>query len=228
MTPDHTTQTATGWILGEHAIPARTIAHAWAERRWRDTLADALITDHRGTAGLLWAVDDDHLTVVNLDGEESAIPVEGASAVSLPHPMRTEELPDWRNLAAEFSVTQGLDQLLRETHPKPADRAEQDDQLHSARGARFASFPNFASHCRAGGFTVTRTSSAPGAYTEVTEAGEKIRAFLPARDDAASPRLGSLLFLRRGHVIPAADVGPVAWSEGMRMARHLHDRSAVT
>lgn len=42
-------------------------------------------------------------------------------------------------------------------------------------------------------------------------------------DDPESPAYtGELVWIVNGESLPLAEVGPVAWSEGVRMARHIH------
>jgi hypothetical protein len=58
----------------------------------------------------------------------------------------------------------------------------------------------------------------------VHDSGQEVTASLDvdAWDPSDEAELGTLSFTANGKTLPLADVGPVAWSEGIRMCEYIY------
>lgn len=202
------------WVLQSLPAPVPLLRAVWPDPSWRDQLTDLVITDG-DRAGFLRDVGSTGLLVVDADGETVEITSDRAR---IPHPVLLEELDDLRELAAELGVQQGFDQLFREVHRRPDDidlTAVTVDDFHGTYEHR----THVAARARSAGFTVR------GSYASVTIVEE-------GRTVAARQWIGEayyeettieeLSWTSEGRALRLGEVGPVAWSEGVRMAAHLH------
>ncbi|MDY7085130.1 MAG: DUF4132 domain-containing protein [Actinomycetota bacterium] len=214
------------WMVRSLPVPAGVIAQVWADETWRAVLHDAVVVPV--TAGGEWDVaaagllrDADPATglgVVDLDGESARIT---AATVALPHPVRLPDLDDLREFAADLGVEQGLLQLFREIWRKPATEAEQRAELRRYSGARYKELRHVQSRATAAGYRVQGGT----AVCRVWEGGATVVAsvWIGDGDPSYETETSDLSFADpSGEPIAPADVPPVAWSEGLRMAATLH------
>lgn len=218
--------TVRGWFLAGESVPSRLIAAVWPDPSWRAMFADAVVA-HDGSAGLLRAADADGLSLVDLDGETITVPVDDATAVTLPHPVLMEDLDDWREFTVELGIHQGFDQLFRDTHRKPTDAAGRRAAMEKYRDAKYGKANALVGRSRGGGFSVDYAEGLNAIYLEVTEDVDGRRVTTTAalgagEDDEGAAILYDLYFSRDGRLVDAADVGPVTWSEGVRMAEFVY------
>ena len=167
-------------------------------------------------AGFLRAADADGLGVVDLDGESVRI---DAERVLIPHPAIIPDLDDLREFAAELSLSQRFDQLFREVHrPDPAN-AERT-QLTDWSGGAFDQLRFATGRAASSGFKV----SGGYAVCPVYEDGALITARYWIGADAPDyeTETGDLHWIRSGDPVPIGQVGPVAYSEGVRMATRIY------
>lgn len=217
------------WLLRSLPVPRAVLERVWDDVAWRTPLENAVVVavdgdgkrdDARG--GLFRGVDPKKgVGVVDLDGDTVWL---DTVCVAIPHPILIPELDGWRELVTQLGVTQGVAQLHRETHAKPAGlTASTVDQFEDGK---FAMLMHAVGKARSlgfkvrGGFAVCKAWDA-GAVTEA-------RYWIGADSPEAETCTGSLSWVddrERGLAIAA--VGPVAFSEGMRMASAIYAARVV-
>jgi hypothetical protein len=198
-------------------IPTKVLRSVWPDPAWQKPLRDAVVITAETHRGFLRAVDPKKgIGLVTLDGETV---FSQASEVTLPHPVHLPELDDFRDFATELQVEQGIPQLYREVWRKPPD--VQDKQVSEFSNGKFGQLMFATSRCRtlgyqfSGGFAVTRT----------WENGASLEARYWIGSDApeAETWTGDLTWVdSQSAPVELQRVGPVAYSEGMRMAAAIY------
>ncbi|GAA1741740.1 DUF4132 domain-containing protein [Luedemannella helvata] len=214
------------WMIRSLPVPAQVLGRVWADEAWRAALTDAVVVpvDEAGD----WILDDAGFLreadvargvgVVNLDGESVWLT---AAQFAIPHPVRLADLDDLREFAAELGVAQGTTQLFREIWRKPEDKAEQSRALGEFSGGRFEELRHLTARATKLGYPIR------GGYAtcRVWEGGTAVTAtvWVGADDPSYEAETGELSFTNpQGETVPVTEVGPIAWSEGMRMAAALY------
>lgn len=213
------------WMVRSLPVPATILAEVWADDAWRAALTDLVVAgldEHDGwdpdEVGLLRDVSDKGIGVVNLDGETVRIP---ADRVIIPHPVLLADLDDLREFAADLEVAQSVGQLFRETWQRPASLDPKATSVNDFAGGRYVELRHLSARASSlgypvrGGFAVCR----------IFEGGENVeaRSWVGSDDPDYETETGDLVFTdRSGASRPLVAVGPVAWSEGMRMAAALY------
>jgi hypothetical protein len=215
-------ETVETWMLRSLPVPRAVLAAVWPDAEWRGLLENVIIvTDD--LAGLLRGVDPARgLGIVTLDGDTVWI---AADTVRIPHPILIGDLDDWRALVADLALTQGLSQLFRETFAKPAVEAE-SWSVDEWSGAEFELLASAMNEARRGGWRVRAGS----ACCAILEGGRIVEARydLGEGDPMYETTTGDLYWVGpEGATLPLGEVGPVAWSEGMRMAATIHRKRKV-
>jgi Domain of unknown function (DUF4132) len=206
------------WMLGSMPVPAVMVASVWPDPAWRSQLADAVVTA-AGAAGpvtgFLRAVDgNSRLGLVNLDGETEWLACE---TLVIPHPVRLDELDDFREFALELGIEQRIQQLLRDVHRKPDDLAEAAAQARAYAGGRFAELRHALARATGLGFRVRGGYATCRAFDD--GGGVEGRYWLGADHPEGETWTGELVWVDdQEQQLDLAQVGPVAWSEGTRMA----------
>lgn len=210
------------WMLRSLPVPRAVLQAVWADEAWRGLLENAVIAG-AGASGLLRAVDPARgLGVVTLDGDTTWL---GDEAVRVPHPILLDELDEWRAMLGQLALTQGLSQLFRETFVKAGIDAE-DHTVDQWSGAEFDLLATALNEARRAGWRVR----AGAACCATWEGGRLVEARydLGEGDPMVETTTGSLYWVDpEGRTLPLGEVGPVAWSEGMRMAAALHAKRKV-
>jgi hypothetical protein len=214
------------WLLRSLPVPATVITSVWPDEAWRAALTDQVVApvDDSGAwrldaGGFLRDADaSGRLAVVNLDGETVRL---DATSVVLPHPVLLPELSDLREFAAELGVRQGVAQLFREIWRKPEDRAQQRAALVQYEGGHYQQLRHLTGRAASLGYGVR------GGYAtlRIWERGAVVDARVWVGDDDPSyeAQTGELVFVDGdGAAVEPDRVGPVTWSEGMRMAAGLY------
>lgn len=205
------------WLLRSLLVPRAVIAAVWPDPAWRDWLYDLIVmTTDRQTSGLLRAAGPDGLGIVDLDGESLTITEE---TVLIPHPAVIPDLDETRELAAEIGVSQKFNQLFRDVY-RPADIDPTATELDGWAGGKFAELRFAAGRAQSAGFPVQ------GGFATCTvyEHGRQTVAqfWIGAEYPEAETETGSLSWTIDGSDVLVAEVGPIAYSEGVRMANYIY------
>ncbi|MDT0439166.1 MULTISPECIES: DUF4132 domain-containing protein [Streptomyces] len=208
------------WMVSSLPVPTSLLARVWPDTAWQAALLDlAVVGDDPDEVGFLrGATESGELRVVDLDGETVRLSPE---TVTLPHPVLLPDLEDVREFAAELGIAQGVEQIHRAIWRKPADLDAKATEVKEFAGGSFRS--RFALAARAsslgyrvsGGYATTRVRDGAATVEACVWIGE------PYWDEDVET--GGLTWQdTEGRALPLREVGPVAWSEGMRMAAALY------
>jgi hypothetical protein len=213
------------WMIRSLPVPAPVLRSVWPDEAWRTALRDLVVAvpDPEGgfdpdEVGFLREVDESGIGVVNLDGETLRIPAE---QLLIPHPVLLPELDDLREFAADLGVSQSVDQLFRATWTRPAALDPRATRIDEYSGGQYSELLQLLNRAKSLGYPVR------GGYAvcRVFEGGRTVEArFWVGSDDPWSEtETGDLVFTdRAGTGLRLVEVGPVAWSEGVRMAAALY------
>ncbi|MFF5448020.1 DUF4132 domain-containing protein [Streptomyces sp. NPDC012888] len=209
------------WMVSSLPVPTGLIARVWRDDAWSSALRDvAVVGDDPDETGFLRDVTGDGaLKVVDLDGETVRLT---PRTVTLPHPVLLPDLDDVREFAAELGITQKVEQIHRATWTKPADGFKPTaTEVRDYAGGKFASRFGLAARATSLGYRVS------GGYAtcKVLDGGRSTEASVWIGEpywDGESETGGLSWQDEDGRAVRLADVGPVAWSEGMRMAAALY------
>ncbi|MEV1247453.1 DUF4132 domain-containing protein [Nonomuraea sp. NPDC050022] len=208
------------WMVSSLPVPTGLLARVWPDEAWQSALRDlAVVGDDPDEVGFLRdATDTGELRVVNLDGETVRL---SPQTVTLPHPVLLPDLDDLREFAAELGVVQKVEQIHRATWRKPADLKATETAVSEFSGGTYDSRFGLAARATALGYRVS------GGYAtcRVRDGGSLSEATVwigePYWDGEMTT--GDLSWQDLdGRTLPLREVGPVAWSEGMRMAAALY------
>jgi hypothetical protein len=174
------------------------------------------------------ATEDGALRVVNLDGETVRL---SPRTVTLPHPVLLEDLDELREFAAELGVEQRVEQIYRATWRKPEESADTAGEgstptysyarVDEFSGGRFLSRFVLAARATSLGYRVSGAS----ATCRVRDGGRTVEASVWIGEPYyyEDAETGPLTWRDEdGRALKRSEVGPVAWSEGMRMAAALY------
>jgi hypothetical protein len=148
-----------------------------------------------------------------------------AASVLVPHPILLDELDDLRSLATEIGVSQGLPQLLRETFAFTT-APEDPTTISTYAGGEFAVMNTAIQLAKRLGYRVSGGS----AVCRVLERGKLVEARydLGDGDPMYETTTGDLSWVDdKQRPLVVADVPPVAYSEGMRMASLIYAKRKV-
>ena len=208
------------WLLGSLPVPASVIARVWADPTWCELLTDLYVVPaDGGDGGFLRGVDErGRIGVIDLDAESDWLEADRVVPV---HPVLIEDLDDVREFALELGITQRLPQLTRGIHRKPAAVAAGATAVEDYSGGEFEQLRHATGRAQRHGFTVR------GGYAvcRVVEAGRSVQARYWIGSDAPDygTETGRLLWVDDDErPLALRDVGPIAWSEGIRMAELIH------
>lgn len=208
------------WMVSSLPVPTGLLARVWPDEAWQSALRDlAVVGDDPDEVGFLRdATDAGELRVVNLDGETVRL---SPRTVTLPHPVLLPDLEDLREFAAELGVTQRVEQIHRATWLKPDGLAETVTEIREFAGGTYDSRFGLAARATALGYRVS------GGYAtcRVRDAGRSAEAAVWIGEpywDGDTETGGLTWSDEAGRTLRPAEVGPVAWSEGMRMAAALY------
>ncbi|MFD4247467.1 DUF4132 domain-containing protein [Streptomyces sp. NPDC058525] len=208
------------WMVSSLPVPTALLARVWRDEAWQGALRDlAVIGDDPDEVGFLRdATESGELKVVNLDGETVRL---SPRTVTLPHPVLLPDLDDVRDFAAELGIVQRVEQIHRATWQKPAGLAATATEVKDYAGGVFPTRFSLAARATGLGYRVS------GGYAtcKVRDTGRASEAAVwigePYYD--AETTTGALTWHDgEGRTVRPAEVGPVAWSEGMRMAAALY------
>lgn len=207
-----------GWMVRSLPVPTALLTEVWADAAWAAALRDLVVTAGEET-GFLRDVDAEKgLGVVTLDGDTVRMRPE---VVSIPHPVLLEDLEELREFGAELGVEQKAQQLFRQTFARPEVFPAGRNSVDEYSGGKFEQLNHALGRCRTLGYPVRGGDAVYSAFEDgrVVEARYWIGSDYPEGETWT----GELRWaLEDGTTVPLSDVGPVAWSEGMRMASAIH------
>jgi hypothetical protein len=217
------------WMLRSLPVPRAVLEEVWDDPAWRTPLDNAVVVavdasgrHDPGHAGLFRGVDRSRgIGVVDLDGETVWL---ATDRIAIPHPILLPELDGWRELVTQLGVVQGVSQLHRETHARPPGLTAH--AIDRFADGKFAMGMHAAGKARSLGFKV----SGGFAVCPVWDGGAitEARYWIGADAPDAETCTGQLSWVdHREHALPIAAVGPVAFSEGMRMASAIYAARVV-
>ncbi|WP_017237589.1 DUF4132 domain-containing protein [Streptomyces sp. SS] len=209
------------WMVSSLPVPTELIARVWPDEAWQSALRDmAVVGDDPDEVGFLRDVTaDGELKVVDLDGETVRL---SPRTVTLPHPVLLPDLDDVRDFAAELGITQRVEQIHRATWERPGTGHTQSaTEVRDYAGGKFASRFGLAARATSLGYRVS------GGYAtcKVRDGGRSTEASVWIGEpywDGESETGGLTWHDENGRAVRLTEVGPVAWSEGMRMAAALY------
>ncbi|MEU4062786.1 DUF4132 domain-containing protein [Streptomyces wedmorensis] len=209
------------WMVSSLPVPTELIARVWPDEAWQSALRDmAVVGDDPDEVGFLRDVTaDGELKVVDLDGETVRL---SPRTVTLPHPVLLPDLDDVRDFAAELGITQRVEQIHRATWERPGTgHKESATEVRDYAGGKFASRFGLAARATSLGYRVS------GGYAtcKVRDGGRSTEASVWIGEpywDGESETGGLTWHDENGRAVRLTEVGPVAWSEGMRMAAALY------
>ncbi|MEY2227193.1 MULTISPECIES: DUF4132 domain-containing protein [Streptomyces] len=208
------------WMVSSLPVPTELLARVWPDEAWQSALRDvAVVGDDPDEVGFLRdATASGELKVVNLDGETVRL---SPRTVTLPHPVLLPDLDDVRDFAAELGIVQRVEQIHRATWHKPTELAATATEVRDYAGGAFPTRFSLAARATSLGYRVS------GGYAtcKVRDSGSATEAAVwigePYYEDETTT--GALSWHDEdGRGVRLTEVGPVAWSEGMRMAAALY------
>jgi len=222
-------QTVDQWMLRSLAVPRSVLEAVWDDPAWKKPLENAVVVAVKADgghdaakAGLFRGVDRKKgVGVVGLDGETAWLDTE---RVAIPHPILIAELDGWRELITQLGVAQGISQLHRETHAKPTGLTA--TAIEQFEDGKFAMLMHALGKARSLGFKVRGGF----ATCKVWDGGgvAEARYWIGADSPDSETYTGQLSWVdARERGLKLAEVGPVAFSEGMRMASSIYAARVV-
>lgn len=208
------------WMVSSLPVPTGLLARVWPDEAWQTALRDlAVVGDDPDEVGFLrGATESGELRVVNLDGETVRL---SPRTVTLPHPVLLPDLDDIREFAAELGIVQHVEQIHRAIWRRPDELDEKATEVREFAGGSYRSRFALAARATSLGYRV----SGGYATSRVRDGGSTVEAHVwigePYWEDVVET--GALSWHDQGgRVLRLREVGPVAWSEGMRMAATLY------
>jgi hypothetical protein len=218
------------WMLRSLAVPCDVIRGIWADPDWSDMLRNLVVTpiDGQGQSngpqtGLLRDLDAKKgIGVVDRDGETQWI---AAAQILIPHPILIDGLAELREIAVDMQFAQAVEQIFRPIFPAAAAQKE-ETRIVDFSGGKFDQLNFVSGLCKRMGYPVR------GGYacTKIWENAKPIEARFWIGSDAPDVETytGELIFVGGDQKpLKIANVGPVAFSEGVRMASQVYAKRKV-
>jgi hypothetical protein len=218
------------WMLRSLIVPREVIVEVWPDLDWRASLENMVIAPANDSGaidlekvGLLKDIDAKKgLGVVDVDGETRWLK---SATFAIPHPILIGDLDDMRELASELGIVQQIEQLYRPVFQPTKKQLE----LRSIRDYENGAFDQLSfalGVCRRLGYPVR------GGYAtcKVWEGLSPIEAryYVGSESPEAPTETGDLIFVNQEqNAIAIRDVGPVTFSEGIRMASSIYAKRKV-
>ncbi|MFI5757059.1 DUF4132 domain-containing protein [Streptomyces sp. NPDC051569] len=212
------------WLARSLPVPVALLARVWPDPAWQGALRDLVVVPVAGDgsadtacAGFLRDADPVRgVGIVDLDGDSVRLDPVEVETVLIPHPVLLEDLAELREFAAELGITQSVEQLFREVWRRPEAASTGTNWRAYAHG-KFGQLRHATGRATSLGYRVRGGQ----AVCALVEGGRQLEAAYWLGDDyPESETLTGALEWRdaAGRRLPLTEVGPVAWSEGERMA----------
>lgn len=218
------------WMLRSLIIPRQTLVEVWPDPDWRAALENMVIAPatsggkvDRDQYGLLKNADANKgVGVIDVDGESKWLK---SPCVAFLHPILIGELDDLRDLANDLGVVQLVEQLYRPVF-RPATQQLPLTSISDYENGEFEQL-NFAlGVCKRLGYPV-RGGYATCKVWEGTSPLEA-RYYVGSESPESQTFTGDLIFVDdKQQAIAIRDVGPVTFSEGVRMASSIYAKRKV-
>ena len=218
------------WMLRSLVIPKDLLTRVWPDPDWRELLQNLVVAPASAkgevefdAAGLLRDVDSRKgIGVVDIDGESNWLK---SVNFLIPYPILIDSLSEFRELASDLDADQHVDQLFRAVFEASAEQREQKS-IEDFRDGVFEQLNYAIGHCRRLGYPVR------GGYAtcRVWEGDSLLEAryFIGDEYPESETWTGDLIFVDRDQEsVRIQDVGPVTFSEGMRMASAIYSKRKV-
>jgi hypothetical protein len=149
-----------------------------------------------------------------------------AESVSIPHPIMIEGLDDLRALSTELGLTQGIGQLFREVYQRKPTHLPSATRISDLADGQFKMLNHALSLCRKHGFRVSGGSALTRVW-ELDAQGQLLareaRYWIGSDDPTQESMTGDLVWVdERERALTLGEIGPVAFSEGMRLANAIY------
>lgn len=216
------------WMTRSLPVPVTAVVELWPDPAWRRALTDLVVAPVTGSdwdpdrIGFLRGATESGIAVVTLDGDTVRLDTE---AIAIPHPALLPELDELRDFLAELDLRQPFDQLLRPVH-RPDQRNPEATSVPDYAGGEYRQLREVAARASRLGFPIRGGD----AVCRIVEGGRVVEAryWIGTGEPDWETETGDLAFTDAGGSrLPLGQVGPVAWSEGIRMASALYAGRAV-
>ena len=218
------------WMLRSLLVPNPIFQHVWPDPDWRRVLENVVVAPASAKGevdlekmGILRSVDEKKgLGIVDVDGESQWLK---QPLIAIPHPILIGELDDLRELANDLNLQQSIEQLYRPVYQLKGDQHELRE-IKDFAGGKFEQL-NFAlGACRRLGYPVR------GGYATCRvwegEVPLEARYYVGGEYPEAETETGELLFVGSDQkAVAMRNVGPVTFSEGMKMAAAIYAKRKV-
>ncbi|NBM15502.1 DUF4132 domain-containing protein [Streptomyces sp. GC420] len=211
------------WMIRSLPVPAGVLAEVWQDPAWQAALRDLVVTAEGAVggqvAGYLRDADAERgIGLVDLDGDTVRV---RAEQIRIPHPVLLDDLDELREFAVELGARQQVQQLFREVWRREPSRDPEAVVVDDYEGGSFKQLRFLAGRATSLGYRVRGGH----AVCPVLENGAtaEARVWLGDYDGYEQTETGPLGWTTsHGKSLKLGQVGPVAWSEGMRMAAALY------
>jgi hypothetical protein len=217
---------AEAWMVRSLAVPMPVVQRLWADPGWERALHDVVIVP-LDDSGRAQHHGEGFLRVINLERGVGVVTLEGETVytlparIMLPHPVRLLNLADYRDFATELQIDQAIRQLYRQTWTRPVGLAADQTRVREFSDGRFGLQMDVAARCRALGIQV----SGRMAVTRLHEGALhcEARYWIGTSTRFGEVATGDLQWVdSQGCALRVASLGPVTYSEGMRMAAAVY------
>ncbi len=218
------------WMLRSLPIPRDVLEAVWPDPDWSDMLRNLVVVaaDAKGETqadktGLLRDVDAKKgIGVVDRDGETQWLKT---AQIMIPHPILIDGVEDLREIASDMEFTQSVEQLFRPIFSATSEQ-KKSERITEFRSGKFDQLNFVTSLCRRLGYPVR------GGYAcnKVWEDGTPMEArfWVGEGDPEYETYTDELIFVDEEQAPQSiATVGPVTFSEGMRMASQIYAKRKV-
>ncbi|MFD8542457.1 DUF4132 domain-containing protein [Streptomyces sp. NPDC059649] len=211
--------TVESWLLSGVPVPAGLLARIWPDPGWRACL-EHLVVHAGGRTGLLVDVaEDGRVSVRDENGALHGPPA--GTPVTLLHPVLLGDLEPWRRLLQAQGVAPASAQLDRRVYRRPEGTDPQATGIDAYEGEPFTAHGGARVNALRNGFVVRGGFAA----AEIAERSVRMeaRCWVGEAGSGALEEAGRLLWVDAAErPVAVGKLGPVAWSEGLRMAELIY------
>lgn len=218
------------WMLRSLPVPRDVLLQCWPDPDWSRILRNLIVIacDSAGQTedtqtGLLRDIDTKRgIGIVDRDGETQWL---DAPQILIPHPILIDGLEDIREIAIDMDFNQSLEQMFRPTFSATEDQQSKKEILDFQNG-KFEQLNYASSHCRRLGYPVRGGYACCRVWENSTPL--EARYWIGSDYPEGETWTGDLIFVDEAQEPQQiAEVGPVTFSEGMRMASQIFAKRMV-